>query len=300
MRNEFSTLCALIAALLLAGAVMGRPFREGEIEDDQHDHEDTVTEAISRSHSLSASVSEFMGLHEQQIKCRVCIAAIDTAWKKGESLREQCRANHSLRLRLQHDLPDDGEDDENGQQGSKTAGGDESAFDAVEAKRNGVRIEDEDLDDDSDDEDTKDGPADRRSERVRTARGPEEDICDGDTVKRSVVAELVNNICADILVTHRSEPHGDTYRLRTPHIDNEATTPDDHPDDKRTIHRVCRKWLHKRHSAEKITNHLYATLRNNRVYHKIVPALRKGFCFKACNIGRRRGPTFQMNWKDEL
>ena len=108
--------------------------------------------------------------------------------------------------------------------------------------------------------------------------------CDGDQVRHSVIRTIVKHVC-DVLPRVFSpslSPNGVSHTLQ-PLKNGESNS-------QQVSHEIkssCQKWLHERHSEEKIANLMSANLDAGRTTEDILPFLRRRFCHPACHKGHR-------------
>ena len=126
--------------------------------------------------------------------------------------------------------------------------------------------------------------------------------CNGRAVPIDRVREIVTHSCDHLPDRHSAEhdhaehgfkltrtyndiPHNATQEER----EQEDQKTNEHPGEGRAaMTNACKKFLHERHTIEKITQHAHTNLRNNMPTERALPLLRKRFCFHACEYGTRR------------
>jgi hypothetical protein len=155
-------------------------------------------------------------------------------------------------------------------------------------------------------------------------------LCRHDMVNPEEVVHLAESVCDNLPVTHAATkttaklgegPKFDIIRRRHHPRWRRALDKDDdidvlgadeeptvsHPgehsfhsdEDAEVLRGVCRKWLHERHSAEKIAAMVFTNLQAGKTENDVVRFLRRRFCFPACGTGSRR-PMIRAHWDEEL
>lgn len=162
------------------------------------------------------------------------------------------------------------------------------------------------------------------------ARPREDRLCEDRFVSPDAVVHLVESTCEHLPKTHssttRSHKIGDppTFDIvrRRHHprwrsildadseieVSGSEENPSiSHPGDDAfhskenadTLRQVCTKWIHERHTIDKVAAIVFSNLQAGRTEGDIMRYLRRRFCFPACGNGSRR-LIKKPRWDDEL
>lgn len=155
-------------------------------------------------------------------------------------------------------------------------------------------------------------------------------LCDGKRVQPDAIIHLVETTCDYLPATHagitKSMKAGDAPSfdlVRRRHhpkwrglLDNDeqievaghpSNPTKSHPghelfhgdEDAAVLREVCVKWLHERHTIDKMAAIVFSNLQGGRTEKDIMRYLRRRFCFPACGNGSRR-LLKKPRWDDEL
>lgn len=201
----------------------------------------------SASPSLSPHI--VAALVPDEIKCRVCAASINYIWRTGELLREDCLGRPRK---------------------DRRCGGGHVHFKRVHQ-----------LVEDSCDH----LPVHHRRTDIDNATGSKSKRADGSDTPFDLVHDTSVKLPGKFHVADHSPDSSSATEAGEHHA---IVSPSLHPPhDASTITSVCRKWLHERHTSEKIAKHVFTNLDNGETESTMLRKIRRRFCFSACGMGRR-------------
>jgi hypothetical protein len=209
-------------------------------------------------HSASPSLTalgegvdvEAATLDPESIKCRVCAAAITYIWRTGTQLREDCLANPRR---------------------DRRCGGDFVSF-----KRTHQLVEDA----------CYHLPLNHR--KVSTPQLPFELEHDSDAKVGPVHKPKNQSETSANADSHHADAHPETAADAANGTTAEKQRKRHHNDaDAKVITDACVKWVHSRHTTEKVAKYIFKHLDVGETDETALRFLRRRFCYPACAHGRR-------------